>query len=270
MDEPKRSSPSMDVHVSRNSSRKGFSPPSSPPPTSFFAFSDKRKTMSPTSEPISDFSQSFPTEEASSPPVPPVPPLHAGIESSQDHKATPRRSFSLFKRKTSSQASSPVLGTPKSAKSSWRRFRSSSKTSAQAPAYSNEIIEPPRHINQVPPRPTRPVPPVPLESPPASESGEPEKPTNTHRRHNRSASLQEAHMLSAGPPSSATWNTPNPARRGGMSLDLNHAIGSIETSTHSSHNLFGAERRERIPTVRDLAILPAQRAMRYVLMFKGS
>jgi len=66
------------------------------------------------------------------------------------------------------------------------------------------------------------------------------------------------------------WNTVNSMRRGGTSLDLNHAIGSVETSTHSSHNhLFGTEeRRERIPTVRDLAILPAQRVMRYVLLFK--
>lgn len=73
------------------------------------------------------------------------------------------------------------------------------------------------------------------------------------------------------PPSLMAWNTLNPARRGGTSLDLNHAIGSAETSTRSSHNLlFGTEeRRERIPTVRDLAILPAQRVMRYVLLFKG-
>jgi hypothetical protein len=57
-----------------------------------------------------------------------------------------------------------------------------------------------------------------------------------------------------------------------MSLDMNHAIASVETSTRSSHNLlFGVEeRRERVPTVRDLAILPTQRVMRYVLLFKGS
>lgn len=77
-------------------------------------------------------------------------------------------------------------------------------------------------------------------------------------------------MSSAEPPSSMAWNTPNPIRRGGASLDMNHVIGSFETSTYSSHNLFGEERRERIPTVRDLAILPTQRVMRYVLLFKGS
>jgi hypothetical protein len=120
----------------------------------------------------------------------------------------------------------------------------------------------------VPPRPMRPIPPVPQESLPMSESNEPR---NARRHHNRSASLQEAHIPSAEPPSSIAWNTPNPTKRGGVSLDMNHAIRSVETSTHSSHNLlFGAvERREKVPTVRDLAIVPAQRVMRYVLLFKG-
>ena len=269
VDESKRPSPPINRHVSRSFSRRSFNRPS-PPPISFLPFSDKRKTVPPMSESTLNFSRPSPTEEA---PSPPAPPLRAETEPSQDHKATPRRSFSLFKRKGSSQTGYPALGTPKSAKSSWRRFRSSSKSSAQTPSYSNEVVESPGHIDRVPPRPTRPVPPVPRESesPPTSESGEPEKSANTLRRHNRSASLQEAHMAPAEPPSPIAWNTPNPTRRGGASLDMNYAIGSIETSTHSSHNIFGAEERwERIPTVRDLAILPTQRVMRYVLLFKGS
>ena len=78
-------------------------------------------------------------------------------------------------------------------------------------------------------------------------------------------------MPPAEPPSLVGWNALSRTRRGGTSLDLNHAVGSAETSTRSSHNLlFGTEeRRERISTVRDLAILPAQRVMRYVLLFKG-
>lgn len=65
------------------------------------------------------------------------------------------------------------------------------------------------------------------------------------------------------------WDLTNPRRRGGTSLDMNH-IGSAEISTRSSHNLlFGTEGREKIPTVRDLAIVPAQRVVRYVLLFKG-
>ena len=78
-------------------------------------------------------------------------------------------------------------------------------------------------------------------------------------------------MPPAEPPSLVGWTTPNPMGRGGTSLDLDHVFGSPETSTNSSHNLnFGPEeRRERISTVRDLAILPAQRVMRYVLLFKG-
>ena len=266
IDESKRSSPSANGHASLGFSRRGFGYPSSPP-TSFFAFSDKRKTMPPMSESSLDFSRRFSTEEA---PSPPPAPLHVEIESSQDHKTAPRRSFSLFRRKTSSQTNPPAPTSPKLRKPSWRRFRSSSKSSIQAPTYSNEVIESPRHINQMPPRPTRPLPPVPQESPPISDSAEPEKSTSTLRRHNRSASLQEAHMSSAEPPSSMAWNTPNPIRRGGASLDMNHVIGSFETSTYSSHNLFGEERRERIPTVRDLAILPTQRVRRYVLLFKGS
>lgn len=78
-------------------------------------------------------------------------------------------------------------------------------------------------------------------------------------------------MFSAASPSMVGWSTPNPVRRGGASLDLHHVIGSVESSTRSSHNpsLGTEERRERIPTVRDLAILPAQRIMRYVLLFRG-
>jgi hypothetical protein len=272
VDKSTRSPPPVDGAVSRSFSRKSFNYPSSPQ-ISFFAFSDKRKTVPPTSKSSLDVSRPFPTQEAPSPPVPPLP----ESDSSQDYKTSPRRSFSLFRRKTSSQASSsqtgsPVPVTPRSAKSSWRPFRASSKSSVQAPAYSNEAIESPRCIHQVPPRPTRPLPPVPQDSPLISESGEPRKATSARRRHNRSASLQEAHIPSVEPPLSVAWNAFNPTRRGGMSLDMNHAIASVETSTRSSHNLlFGVEeRRERVPTVRDLAILPTQRVMRYVLLFKGS
>jgi len=268
VDESKQTPPPNDSNVSRNSSRKSSNHPSSQ--LSFFGFRDRRNTVPLVGGSCLDVARPFSTEEAPSPPVPPPP---TETEPSQDQKTTLRRSFSLFRRKTSSQMNSPVPVTPKSAKSPWRRFRSSSKTSVQGPANSNEVIEyPPRHFNRVAPRPTRPIPPVPQESPPTSESGEPNESTNTLRRHNRSASLQEAHMPLAEPPPSIGWNTPNPVTRGGASLDMNHFIGSVETSTRSSHNLlFGTdERRERLPTVRDLAILPTQRVMRYVLFFKGS
>lgn len=263
IDEAKRTPPNGS-NVSRNSSRKSSNHPS------FFGFSDKRNTVPLVGGSCLDVARRFSAEEAPSPPVP-TPPTET--EQSQDQKTTLRRSFSLFRRKTSSQMNSPVPATPKSAKSPWRRFRSSSKTSSQGPANSNEVIEsPPRHFNRVPPRPMGPVPSVPLESPPTSESGEPNMSTRTLRRHNRSASLQEAYVPLVEPPPSIGWNTPNPMKRGGASLDMNHFIGSVETSTLSSHNLlFGTdERRERLPTVRDLAILPTQRVMRYVLFFKGS
>lgn len=269
MDQSKRSPPPTEGHVSRSFSRKSFNH-SSTPPSSFFSFSDKRKTMPPMSESLSlGVSEPFPTEETTSPPAPL---LHAESEPPPDRKASHRRTFSIFKRKSPSQTSSPLLAIPKSEKP-WRRFRASSKGWVQAPIYSNEVVEPPRQVNQAPRRPTRPIPPTPQESPPTSVSGELGEATNTPRRHNRSASLQEAHISSGEPPSSVAWNAPNPIQRGGMSLDMNHAIGSVENSTHSSYNLLGAgerwERRERIPTVRDLAILPTQRVMRYVLLFKG-
>jgi len=201
-------------------------------------------------------------------PSPPAPSPPAESESPQDQKTTHRRSFSLFKRNSSSQTSSPVPATPKSAKSSWRSFRSPSKIWGQAPIYSNEVVDPPQ---QAPPRPTRPVPPIPQESLRESGSSQPGKSPNTFRRHNRSASLQEAHVQCIEPPPPIAWNSLNHTKRGGMSLDMNHAVGSIGTSTRSSHNLSGAgERREKIPSVRDLAILPTQRVMRYVLLFKGS
>ena len=270
VDEQKRSPPPSNSNFSRSFSRKSLNHPSSSQ-LPFFGFSDKRKTMPPMSSSSWDISEPFPTVEASSPPA--STPSAEG-ESSQDYKTAPRRSFSLFKRKTSSQTSSPVPAAPKPTKSSWRRFRSSSKISVHGLANSSQVVEsPPQHINQMSHRPTRPIPPIPQECPHVSGSGELNKPMNTPRRHNRSASLQEAHIPSAEPPLSMAWNTPNPMRRGGMSLDMNHAIGSAETSTRSSHNIhFGAEqeRRERVPTVRDLAILPTQRVMRYVLLFKGS
>ena len=205
------------------------------------------------------------------PPLP-VPPPPIENELPQESKTTLRRSFSLFRRKTSSQMSSPVQANSKSMKASWRRFRSSSKTSVQSPINSNEATEsPPLQVDWVPPRPTRPIPPVPQETPYTSELGELNQTTRTLRRRNRSASLQ-THIAPTEPPPSTGWNTPNPMKRGGMSLDMNHVIGSFESSTRSSHNLlFGTGgRRERIPTVRDLAILPTQRVMRYVLLFKGS
>ena len=269
VDEPKRAPPPNDSDASQCLSRKSLNHPSSPQ-LSFFGFPDRRKTVPQISKSSLDVSRSFPIPEA--PPLP-VPPLPTEIELSQDPKTTPRRSFSLFRRKTSSQTSSPVLATSKSMKASWRRFRSSSKSSVQDPTNLNEVIEsPPRPVNQVPPRPTRPIPPIPQEPLPVSELGELDQSTHTFWRHNRSTSLQEEYMPSAEPPPSSGWNTPNPMKRGGASLDMNHIIGSFESSTRSSHNLlFGTgERRERIPTVRDLAILPAQRVMRYVLWFKGS
>lgn len=257
VDEPKRSPPPADRYASRSSSRKSFNHPSSPQ-VSCFALSDRRGTVPPMSE--SSFSVSRPFH---SPPAPSPP---AENESPHDQK-THRRSFSLFKRKSSGQASSPVPATPKLAKSSWRSFRSPSKIWGQAPIYSNEVVDPPQ---QTPPRPTRPVPPIPQDSLPESVSGQPGKPQNTLRRHNRSASLQEAHVQCIAPPPPITWNSLNHTKRGGMSLDMNHAVGSIGTSTRSSHNFSGAgERREKMPTVRDLAILPTQRVMRYVLLFKG-
>ena len=78
-------------------------------------------------------------------------------------------------------------------------------------------------------------------------------------------------MSPAEPPPLMGWNSLNSTRRAGRSLDLNHVVESAESSTRSGHNLpFGTEeRREKTPTVRDLAILPAQRVMRYVLLFKG-
>lgn len=272
VDEPKPILPPNDDNVPRNPSRKSLNHPPSPQ-LPFFGFSDRRKTIPLMAKSSLDVSRSFPIVEAPPPPMPLPPPPPTEGESSQDPKATPRRSFSLFRRKTSSQTSSPVPAASKPVKSSWRRFRSSSKTSVQSPTNSNEVVEsPPRHVNQVPPRPTRPIPPAPQESPPPSELGELNQSTNTLRRHARSASLQEAHMPSVEPPPSIGWNTFNPTRRGGTSLDMNHIIRSVETSTRSSHNLlFGTGgRRERIPTVRDLAILPTQRVMRYVLLFKGS
>ena len=276
MDESKQASPSNDSNVSQNPSRKNFNHPSSPQ-LSLFGPSDRRKTVPPMSKSSLDVSRPFPIAEIPPPPMPPLPPPPpppTETELSQNHKApTLRRSFSLFKRKTPSQTNSPVPATSKPAKSSWRRFRSSSKTSVQSPTSSNEATEPPppQNVNQVPPRPTRPVPPVPQESPLAPESEKPNQPTRTLRRHNRSASLQEAHIPCTEPPSSIGWNMNTPMRRGGMSLDMNHVVGSVESSTRSSHNPFTTgERRERTPTVRDLAILPTQRVMRYVLLFKGS
>ena len=258
MDEPKRSPPPVDRYTSRSFSRKSIDHPSSSHIPSFF--SDRRGTVPPMSE--SRFSVSRPL------PPPPAPPPPAESESSQDQKTTPKRSFSLFKRKSSSQSSSPSPATPKSAKSSWRSFRSPSKIWGHAPTYSNEVVESPV---QAPPRPTRPVPPVPQEPPVESVSVKPGKSSNTLRRHNRSASLQEAHIPCVEPLPPVAWNSLNRTKRGGASLDANHAVGSIDTSTRSSHNLSGAgERRERMPTVRDLAILPTQRVMRYVLLFKGS
>jgi len=258
VDEPKRSPPPTDRYASRSFKRRSLNHPSSSQVSSF-AFSDRRGTVPPMGESSFDVSRPFPS--------PPAPPPPAEIASPQDQKSTHRRSFSLFKRKTSSQTSSPVPSTPKSAKSPWRSFRSPSKIWGHAPTHSNEVAEP---TLQAPPRPTRPVPPVPQESLLQSVSGEQGKSSNTFRHHNRSASLREAHMPPVEPPSIA-WNSLNPTKRGGMSLDTNHPIGSIETSTRSSHNLSGSgERRERMPAVRDLAILPTQRVMRYVLLFKGS
>ena len=268
VDEPKQASPPNDSGVPRSFSRRSLNQSSLQ--LSLFGFPDRRKTVPQMTKSSLDVSRPFPIAEV--PPLP-VPPPPTESESSQDPNTPPRRSFSLFRRKTSSQTTSPVLATSKSMKASWRRFRSSSKSSVQSPTNLNEVIEsPPQHVNQVPPRPTRPIPPVPQEPPSVSELGEQNQSAHTLRRHNRSASLQEAHIPSAEPPPSIGWNTLNPMRRGGASLDMNHVIGSVESSTRSSHNLlFGTgQRRERIPTVRDLAILPAQRVMRYVLWFKGS
>lgn len=270
VDESKRSPAPNDI-APWAFSRRSFNYPSSPQ-LSFFGISDKRKSMPITSKSGLDISCPFPTEEPSSPQVPP-PPTEG--DSPQESKTTPRRSFSLFRRitMTSTQPTSPASFSSKSTRPSWPRFRSPSKTSVQGLANSNELIESlPRQINRAPPRPTRPIPSPPQEeSPRTSESSEPSKSTNTRRYHNRSASLHETHTPPAEPPSFAGWNSPVPMRRGGTSLDLNHVIGSAETSTRSSHNLpFGTEeKRERLPTVRDLAILPAQRVMRYVLLFKG-
>lgn len=261
-DEPKRAMLPNDNDVSRNLSRKSLNSSSLQLP--FFGFSDRRKTIPQMSKSSFDVSRPFAVVEA-------PPPTES--ELSQEPKPTLGRSFSLFRRKTSSQMSSPVQATSKSMKASWRRFRSSSKTSVQNPINSNEAIEsPPLQVDRVPPRPTRPIPPVPQETPSTSELGELNQTTRTLRRRNRSASLQETHMAPTEPPPSTGWNTPNFMKRGGMSLDMNHVIGSFESSTRSSHNLlFGTGgRRERIPTVRDLAILPTQRVMRYVLLFKGS
>lgn len=266
-DESKRATPPNDDDVSRNLSRKSLN--SSSLQLSFFGFSDRRKTIPQMSKSSFDVSRPFAVVEA--PPLP-VPPPPIENELPQESKTTLRRSFSLFRRKTSSQMSSPVQANSKSMKASWRRFRSSSKTSVQSPINSNEATEsPPLQVDWVPPRPTRPIPPVPQETPYTSELGELNQTTRTLRRRNRSASLQ-THIAPTEPPPSTGWNTPNPMKRGGMSLDMNHVIGSFESSTRSSHNLlFGTGgRRERIPTVRDLAILPTQRVMRYVLLFKGS
>ena len=260
VEEPKRSPPPTDRYGSRSSSRKSFNHPSSPHISSFFALSDRRGTVPPMSESSASVSPPLP--------YPPAPSLPAESESPQDQKTTHRRSFSLFKRKSTSQTSSPVPATPKSMKSSWRSFRSPSKIWGQAPTYSNEVVDPPR---QAPPRPTRPVPPIPQESLPESVSGQPGKSPNTLRRHNRSASLQEAHITCIEPLPPIPWNSLNHAKRGRMSLDMDHPVGSIRTSTRSSHNLSGGgERREKMSSVRDLAILPTQRVMRYVLLFKGS
>ena len=267
-DESKRAAPPNDNDVPRNLSRKSLNSSSLQLP--FFGLSERRKTIPQMSK--SSFDVSRPFQVVEEPPLP-VPPPPTESESSREPKITLRRSFSLFRRKTSSQTSSPVLATSKSMKASWRRFRSSSKTSVQSPINSNETIEsPPLQVDRAPPRPTRPIPPVPQEALPVSELGELNQTTRTLRRRNRSASLQEMYMASTEPPPSTGWNTPNPMKRGGASLDMNHVIGSFESSTRSSHNLlFGTGgRRERIPTVRDLAILPTQRVMRYVLLFKGS
>lgn len=270
VDESKRYPPSNDIAPWAFSRRSFNYPPS--PQLSFFGISDKRKSMPITSKPGLDGLCLPSTEE---PPSLSVPPPPAEDESSQDLKTIPRRSFSLFRRMTMtySQPTSPVPVTSKSTKSPWPRFRSSSKSSVQGLTNSNEATESaPQSINRVPPRPTRPIPAVPQEeSPRTSESSQPTKRPDARRYHNRSASLQETHMPPAEPPSLVGWNALSRTRRGGTSLDLNHAVGSAETSTRSSHNLlFGTEeRRERISTVRDLAILPAQRVMRYVLLFKG-
>ncbi|KAF9654107.1 hypothetical protein BDM02DRAFT_3133587, partial [Thelephora ganbajun] len=104
VDESKRSPSSNDSNVSRSFSRKSFNRPSSPQ-LSFFGFSDKRKAVPLTSKSSLDVSRPFPTEGAPSPPILPPP---TESESSQDSKTTPRRSFSFFKRKTSSQTSSPA------------------------------------------------------------------------------------------------------------------------------------------------------------------
>lgn len=263
VDEPTRSPPPIDSNSSWNVGRKSFNAPSSSQ-LPFFGTPDKRKSMPVTTRSTLDISCPFPRME------PPSSPLPTESEVLQDPKTNPRRSFSLFRRKTSPQTTSPVPSPPK-AKSSWRRFRSSSKSSIQCLGDPSEVIEsPPPPMNRVPPRPTRPIPPVPQESAPASEPGESNRPSNARRYHNRSASLQEAYISPAESPLLMGWTSLNSTRRGGASLDMNHVIGSPETSTHSSHNRhFGTEgRRERTPTVRDLAILPAQRVMRYVLLFK--
>jgi hypothetical protein len=41
-----------------------------------------------------------------------------------------------------------------------------------------------------------------------------------------------------------------------------HGLGAASSSSHDC-------KREKIPTVRDLAILPTQRVMRFVLLYKG-
>jgi hypothetical protein len=267
VDESKQFPPPSDSNPSWSFGRKSFSPPSSPQ-LSFLGASDKRTKMPMANKSSLDISYSFPTKE---PPSPSVPTLRAECEAPQDSNTAPRRSFSLFRRMTGTQTSSSVPSTPKPARYSWRRFSGSSgKASAQGMAVSssNEVIKSSLpEINRVPPRPTRPIPPVPQESPPTTEFGESNKRTNARRYHNRSASLQETHALPE-PPSLMVHHR---VRRGGGSLDMNHIFVSAETSTRSSHNLLDGteERRERTRTVRELAITPAQRAVRYVLLFKG-
>lgn len=262
VDESKQPPLPNDNGPSSDARRRSFNPPPSPQ-LSFFGISEKRKSVPMAGRSSFDVSYQFPADGI--PPLP-VPPTPAEAESPQDPKTLPRRSFSLFRRTTY-----PVPLTSKLSKSSWRPFRSSNKTSAQCPGNSIEPIESlPQQMNRVPPRPTRPIPPVPQETPPMSEPSELNKGTNANARryHNRSASLQETHMPPPESPSLDGWDLSNPMKRGGTSLDMNH-IGSFEISTRSSHNLlFGTEGREKIPTMRDLAIVPAQRVVRYVLLFK--
>ena len=268
VDESNQAPPSNDSNAPRNLGRKSLNPPS--PPQLSFALPDRRKTIPMMAKSSLDVSRPFPIAGATSLPAPPLP-TENGL-SSQGPKTTLRRSFSLFRRKT---YTSPAPASSISVKSSWYRFRSSSKTLLQGSTNPNEPIEslesPPRYVNQMPPRPTRPVPPIPQEPPPVSELGELDRSTYTPWRHDRRASLQETPIPSTESSPPTGWNTPNFRRRGGASLDLNHVIRSVESSTRSSHNLLYApgERREKVSTVRDLAILPPQRVMRYVMLFRG-